>query len=557
LAYERRSGRAGPFGIGVGRIRNPMWQPDANAPATPDPANGETGLRAARCGRRRTRVAMLKSRTTFATGLVIALALLVNVHNITGTSLWNDEAYSFFASNTDFATTISAAATDTQPPLYYLALTAWLGLGHGVLVLRSLSVLGMSVAAAFVYLSAQDLFGRRVAVVAVLLFIINPYVVMWAQKARPYALQTMLVAVSFWGFVGVARADRARMALIGSDAVAAIRARNWSIAATDLRWAAYILGGGLAMLTQHPAGFFVLGCNCALLAQTVDRRDGTRRLLINWLVAQILLVAIWMLWLPEFLAQAANHLTPARIEQGHQIFLVDLQGLTNILCNLLGVAHIWEIQPVLTAFTLLIAAWGLYAAVRRDEPNRCIFVVVLAPLAVCLAAYFLLHPVFGYVIYTFCWLLVPYSILLAFGLAAIRPATLRWLALGLIVLANLRGLQNYYAERPPPLNEIAEYIGEHAQQGDGIIFTQLGWGCIALAYYLQAEDHLFVALDVYRDNSNQIRTATQAFQNPRDWLIVPDSEPPGVDPAALDTRMVLRDERHFDRSRVLLFEQRH
>jgi len=131
------------------------------------------------------------------------------------------------------------------------------------------------------------------------------------------------------------------------------------------------------------------------------------------------------------------------MEQGHRIFLVDLQGLTIILSNLLGVASTWKIQPVLTAFNLVIAAWALYSAVRRDVPNRCIFVVVLAPLVVCLAAYFLVHPVFGYVIYTFCWLLVPYSILLAFGLAAIRPSTFRWLALGLIVLAYLRGLQNY------------------------------------------------------------------------------------------------------------------
>jgi len=556
LAYERRSGRAKPFRIVVERFRKPMRTPDANASATSGLVNGETGPHPARYSPRRTRLAMLKSRTTFATGLVIALSLLVSFHNITGTSLWNDEAYSFFASNTNFPTTISWVEGDTQPPLYYLALTAWLGLGHGVLVLRSLSVLAMSVAAAFVYLSAQDLFGRRVAVVAALLFIINPYVVMWAQKARPYALQTMFVAVSFWGFVGVARADRARMALIGSDVVVAIRARNWSIATTDLRWAAYILGGGLAMLTQHPAGFFVLGCNCAMLAQAVDRRDGTRRLLINWLIAQILLAAIWLLWFPEFLVQVANHLTPARIAQGHQIFLVDLPRLTITLCDLLGVSHTWKIQPVLTAFNLLIAAWALYFAVRRDVPNRCIFVVVLAPLAVCLAAYFLVHPVFGYVIYTFCWLLVPYSILLAFGLDAIRPGTLRWLALGLMVLANLRGLQNYYAERPPPLDEIAKYIGEHARQGDGIIFTQLGSGSIGVAYYLQAKDNLFVGLDIYRDDSDQIRTATQAFQNPRDWLIVLDSEPPGVDPAALETRMSLRDERRFGQFRVLLFEQR-
>jgi hypothetical protein len=267
-------------------------------------------------------------------------------------------------------------------------------------------------------------------------------------------------------------------------------------------------------------------------------------------------VAIWLLWLPEFVDQAASNLTPERMKAGHQIFLVDPRGLARILGDLLGVSHTWKIQPVVVLFNMMLVASALYSAVRRDVLDRSIFVVVLAPLAVCLAAYFLVHPVFGYVIYTFCWLLVPYSVLLAFGLRALRPGVLRWLALGLVVLANLRGLQNYYAERPPPLDAIAKYIGEHAQQGDGIIFTQLGWGCISLAYYLQAESHLLVSLNVYRDNRDQIRTAAAAFRNPRDWLIVPDIEPPGVDPAALETRMTLGAEQHFPGARVLRFDRR-
>jgi hypothetical protein len=163
--------------------------------------------------------------------------------------------------------------------------------------------------------------------------------------------------------------------------------------------------------------------------------------------------------------------------------------------------------------------------------------------------------VFGYVISTFCWMLVPYSILLAFGLRAIRPGVPRWLATGLMVLAVLRGLQNYYAERPPPLDTVAEYIRNHARQDDGVIFTQVGWGT-GVVYYLQSADHLLAGLGIGGGNSAPIQTAAEAFRNPRDWLVLPDGEVPAVEPAALASRMDLADEQRFGSIRVLRFDRR-
>jgi 4-amino-4-deoxy-L-arabinose transferase-like glycosyltransferase len=487
---------------------------------------------------------------------VIAASVLVYFHNIAGTSLWNDEGFSFFTSARTFAATIAAMKGDTQPPFYYLVLTAWLGFGHGALAMRSLSAVAMSVAALFVYLSARDLFGRKLAVVAVLLFVINPYGVMWAQKARPYALQTMLVAVSFWGFAGITLADRARSTWLGSGIMAAIKTRTWSIAATDVRWAAYVLGGGLAMLTQHPAGFFVLGCNGAMLAWMVTRPDGARLLLCNWIIAQIILSAIWLLWLPAFLGQVSNDLTPERIKESHAIFLVSLSGLRVILGNVLGVASTWKIQPLLLAFNVAIAAIALYSAIRFRNRNGLVFLVVLVPLLVCLAAYFLVHPVFGYVIYTFCWLIVPYCMMLAFGMSALRPPVLRWLVLLLAIAANLRGLQNYYAERPPPLDVIAKYIGDHAQPGDAVMYSDVGSTSIALAYYLKMANRPLAGVDVSWSGETLIANANDAFQHPRDWMILPDGEAPAVALAVLESRMTLGFDQHFGSIRVMRFDRR-
>lgn len=486
---------------------------------------------------------------------LIAVSVPVYFHNIAGTSLWNDEAFSFFTSYKTFAATIGSMKGDTQPPFYYLVLTAWLWFGHGALAMRSLSAVAMSVAAIFVYFSARDLFGRKLAVIAVLLFVINPYGVMWAQKARPYALQAMLVAVSFWGFAGIALADRARTAWLGSGVKAAIKTGTWSGAAIDLRWAAYILGGGLAMLTQHPAGFFVLGCNCAMLAWMVARPDGIRRLLINWIIAQIVLSAIWLLWLPAFLGQVSNDLTPDRIKQLHAGFLVGLSGLGVILGNVLGVASTWTIQPLFVAYNAALALVALYTAMTFRNRIGVVFIVALVPLLACLAAYFLVHPVFGYVIYTFCWLLVPYCILLAFGICAIRPRALRWFALILAVVANLRGLQNYYAAAPPPLDVITTYILDHTRSGDAVIFSDVGSTRIAVAYYLRMANHPLAGVGMWTDEKT-ITTAGDAFQHPRDWMILPNGEEPAVALADLERRMTLAVDQRFGSIRVMRFDQR-
>ena len=184
------------------------------------------------------------------------------------------------------------------------------------------------------------------------------------------------------------------------------------------------------------------------------------------------------------------------------------------------------------------------------------FIVVLAPLAVCLAAYVLVHPVFGYVIYTFCWLLVPYSMLLAFGIWSIRPGVLRWLALSVLLLGTLRGLQNYYAETPPPLDAIARYIGDHAQPGDAIIFSSMGSAHIGVAYYLQAADRSLAGLEISRTDDRLITTAPEALQHPRDWVVVPNGEVPAVDPAALESRMRLGFEQRFGSVRVQRYDRR-
>jgi mannosyltransferase len=135
---------------------------------------------------------------------ILLLAVVLNFAGIDRTSFWNDEGFSFFAALGGPAHTLRFIADDTQPPLYYLTLGLWLSLGTSVLAVRALSATAMTLALLPLYGAAKRLFGERVALMASFLFAIAPLGLTWAQKARPYPLQVLLVACAFWGFGGAA-----------------------------------------------------------------------------------------------------------------------------------------------------------------------------------------------------------------------------------------------------------------------------------------------------------------------------------------------------------------
>ena len=333
-------------------------------------------------------------------GLVLLFAGLCG-QRLAGAALWNDEAFSFFVAWRDLPHTLAFMRQDTQPPVYYLVLTGWLRLGHDVATLRALSVLAMLLAVPPLLDAARRLLGVRVALLAVLLFVLAPDNVAWARTARPYALQALFVAVGFWGFV-----------------------RIWTQAPRPWAgWLAYVLGGGL---------------------------------------------------------------------------------------------------PVL-------AATGV-------------------PLLVCLLGWALVHPVFGYVIYTFQWLRVPYVMLLAAGLLALRPRGLGAAALALLLLGDVWGLANLQASRNVPLDAVAALLGAEQHPGDGLLLSTAGatrWG---LAYYLGPPyagriDGLDIADTPLEGWA--IRTQARALRQTRLWVVLPDAEGPPFDPAALAPAMTRALHRRF------------
>ncbi len=456
-----------------------------------------------------------------ARAAVASLALLFGalcVQGLGDKALWNDEAFSFFVAWRDVAHTLAMIRQDTQPPLYYLALTFWLRLGHDPATLRSLSVLAMTLAVPLVFDAARRLLGMRVALLAVLLFAVAPQSVAWAQIARPYALQAFCVAVGFWGF-----------------------ARVWTAAPRAwLGWAAYVLGGGLSVLAQYPGVFFLVGCNAAMAVRVVRSWPMERRLAGAWVLAQLALLLVWLPWLADAVPQVLAHLTPGQIAAKHTMFLVDGADLLGRLTDILAIPYLWRVQPLFTALSALVAALGVVALVRGGRGGWPVLACAVVPVGVCVLAWAVVHPVFGYVIYTFVWLRVPYAMVLAAGLMFVRPRLLGMALAALLLAGNVWGVANHWASANVPLDRVATLIASDTQPGDGLLLGTTQATRWALAYYLGPPyagriDGLDIG-DIPAEGW-PILAPARALQDKRLWVVLPNGEELPFPPAALAPAM--------------------
>jgi uncharacterized membrane protein len=469
--------------------------------------------------------------------LQIAIVLLAAILNFTGidrTPLWNDEGFSFFAAQSGMAHTLRFIADDTHPPLYYLTLSLWLNLGTSVFVIRALSAAAMTLTLLPLHAAARRLFDERVALMAGFLFAVAPLGLSWAQKARPYPLQVLLVACAFWGFVRVWRGGHRR---IGAGVRDAFRQRTLRPAAIDLGWFAYAFCGALAMLTQEPAGFFLLGCNVTMVLSILRDFRRNRILLSNWIIAQFVLVLIWMSWLPTFLHQLAEHLTAAHIASRHPVFLVRFVDVLDILQTLFGIAGLWRLALVFVPIYMALACFGIVVIVRRRRGAWPLLGVITVPIVTCVAGFFLVHPIFGYVIYTFIWMLVPYTILIAAAIMSLRPMLFRCGVLAIVLSGNVWALKNVYQIDTPPLDRIAAVIRANREPGDGIVLSEAVSGPPgrwAIAYYLGPPFGTLPGLDVNDWGSDRmIHSLSQTNGLQRVWVVLLDGEAAAVDPDAL------------------------
>jgi 4-amino-4-deoxy-L-arabinose transferase-like glycosyltransferase len=458
---------------------------------------------------------------------VLALSLLTGLFNLTNTTLWSDEAFSYYVADDGLRATLYNIFTDTQPPLYYLLLSLFLKVGDSVFFIRVLSVIAFVGTCGLIYVLAARLFSPRIGTVAGLLAAIDPRMVDWAQKARPYSVQTFFVALALWGLVRVMTLDAAASQRIGSGLLAQRRVRDREALRADLGWTAYAVGSAAAMLTQHPGALFVLAANAVAVCHFATAPRARSRAVSNWFIAQAVVLGLWLLWLPGAWVQLSDVFSAQASGGGTRtgaFFSPSTRAVASFLAERLTVSWIWNARYVAIPVYVIACVLGIWQLRNRGIAAALVLVPIALPIGIALVGFEFIYPVFGYLLAIMRWINVPYLVLIA--VAIVSPGNFRAWRFALaaaIVGINLWALKNYYQGTHPPIDELAKIIATHFKPGDGIIFPR-NTLIFAVGYYVRPFNVTIAGLDITRDGTHRIHTLAEADEHPRNWVALSEGD---------------------------------
>ncbi len=378
--------------------------------------------------------------------IVFALALLVRIHDLGRQSLWLDEATQVWSSSLPVHTILARLAqSDTQPPLYYIALHGWMvAFGRSAVDVRFLSAVTGALAPPLLYAVGRTLAGRWVAALAALLLIANPFHIWYSQETRGYALMATLALATAWLLL------------------------RWVGSGRPLWGVLLALANALLLYTQSTTVLFVAAQVGYVVVTTGPRHLSSTRMTraIRSLWPFVGALALWLPWVPTTLAQMGRGQTswiPYATGGDAWTFLRALTGLDTGL----GQVQPDLVHQIVAGLLLAVAVASLRASWREAllfvGPAVLLFALsthlhLWAPRAVLFAAGGM-------------------AMLVARGLARLpRPAGVA----ALILIAGLGALA------PTPVKEpwrgLATALCANARPGD-VIYAEPDYALASLAYY--------------------------------------------------------------------------
>ncbi|HUW08346.1 MAG TPA: glycosyltransferase family 39 protein, partial [Anaerolineae bacterium] len=465
------------------------------------------------------------ARSRLSLLLILLLAFALRLHQLGAQSLWYDETVSVHLAGKPASSLVAHTARDIHPPGYYLMLRGWLLLsgypsGHAdpdsqglEFTAAFLSVCFGILVTALVYLVGRALYDEGVALLASALIAASPFHIWYSQEVRMYTLGAtlgLLCLAAAIRFVG----GRERLP-------AASRAQGlvvYVLAATAGLYIMYYFAFLLVALNLWVIGALCYARICGgprspevpaaakprrSGAQGSPARTGSRRSspgLLRWLLAQGLVLALYLPWLPIAWRQATDPpVPPWRSFTGlWQMVIETWRALS--FGQSIGLESAWPFL-VLTA---LLFVGGVLAWTRRRErpanketvgraklPGGAAVAAIhsLGPMAMIWGAS-LLTPLY-HVRYAFTYA-PPFHLVLAAGIMALARWR-RWarpLAVMLVVLllaisgVSLRNLWTDPAYAADDHRAAADFLSEQWRAGD-VILVNAGYGYTALVTYIQ------------------------------------------------------------------------
>ena len=442
------------------------------------------------------------SRVLFRSGTVqtvlicfalFAVAMSLNLYRLDAPSLWFDEVLSVTRARQPLPVLLHIiSATQPNMALYYVVLHFWLrlidffGIHATEAIVRFPSALSAASGSLLLYLLARRLFPQFIALSTMLLYVLNPLQLTYAQETRSYSLQLLFVILSWYA-----------LCVLFSEDLPLRRTCAW--------WICFVLSAVLAIYSQLFSELilaaqvvtFVLLCivhtNWREHARQQFRPFVVSCVWIGILIAPLLYasrVGSKTGWLPIPRPNDICHLFLTLTAQNRLLLalfaLTILAGLCVILLSTLP-----QGQNILRRL-------ALFSRAEFDEKQWQQHYACWLPLAILLLCWLLFPIASSYLVSQraihlfsprYLVVVVPaFVLLIALGLAVLRWKSARTVAGLCLVLLCLSCVPGYYASaQVEDWRTGTQWLQRHYQPGDGLICFDNAQGCaVDIEYYLQA-----------------------------------------------------------------------
>lgn len=389
--------------------------------------------------------------------ITIPLAAILNIRLDEGYTLQTTGAGIRYAWN-------QAAHFELQPPLFFILLTIWRKIDHGILFARFFSVICVALAVLVVFRVARSYLPEVSPVAVALIVALNPFTIWCALDIRVYGwallLSALLLLLLHEGFLAESDSRRAR-------------------------WL-YLVVAAAALYTQYYLGFLLLGGGVVLLLQ---RRWRALRIYI------LTMAGVAVLFIPLLAQLFSQFFVHSKDVTQYDSFWTTLNNFLWIVKGHVFPAESAKIESVRWWLLVLGLPLLVLLAVRnRSRISWRNFGPLWTILFVMLPFFFVLRYRTGYDFFQpkhTVALFFP-AVLSFIGLvwvAGRRRAVIIWT--GVALVASLVSLYAVYRPlaKSGDWRRTAEYVTKHEQPGQAIVFFT-PTGVLPFSYYYHGTNRL-------------------------------------------------------------------
>ena len=219
----------------------------------------------------------LKNKEIYFVLLIIIIASATRIFGLTGNGLWLDEITSVRFAKMPFIHMLQSMTHDNHPPVYYSLLHLWISLYQSDFYIRLLSALFGVGTCVIVYFIGKQYVNEEFGLLSGVLTALSRPQVWASQEARNFIFVCFFIMASIYFFNRILSGNR-----------------------KALVWIGYILSTSLSIYTFYYAFFVIFAENIFFLIKTIQKKIRLK----EWIMSQIIIVILFLPWIPTFLQQS-------------------------------------------------------------------------------------------------------------------------------------------------------------------------------------------------------------------------------------------------------------